>query len=168
MLARMDDWHRKLAKELVQGTPTGTLPDAAVAAAAALEIAFGHARSALTYVLELARAHRIPATGCVTGDDLWLQLGEGRVRFTLNRREGHVAVLRPGHDEARFGLGDADLGAHGAGVARRAGRRVAHRPAAAPDARARPLRTSRTSQRKGRTPCPRASSAATRSTASSR
>jgi hypothetical protein len=110
MLASMDDWHRKLAKELVQGTPTGTLPDASVAAAAALEIAFGHARSALTYVLELARAHRIPATGCVAGDDLWLQLGEGRVRFTLNRREGHVAVVRPGQSEARFGLGDADLG----------------------------------------------------------
>jgi hypothetical protein len=107
----MDDWHRKLARELVQGTPTGTLPDASVAAAAALEIAFGHARSAITYVLELARAHRIPATGNVTGDDLWLQLGEGRVRFTLNRRENHVVVIRPGKPETRVALGDADLGA---------------------------------------------------------
>jgi hypothetical protein len=107
----MDDWHRKLARELVQGTPTGTLPDAAVAAAAALEIAFGHARSAITYVLELARAHRIPATGNVSGDDLWLQLGEGRVRFTLNRRETHVVVLRPGQPEKHVALGDGDLGA---------------------------------------------------------
>jgi hypothetical protein len=106
----MDDWHRKLAKELVQGTPTGTLPDASVAAAAALEIAFGHARSAITYVLELARAHRIPATGNVTGDDLWLQLGEGRVRFMLNRRENHVLVQRPGQDDERVPLGGGDLG----------------------------------------------------------
>ncbi|HEY6459338.1 MAG TPA: hypothetical protein VIY73_04280 [Polyangiaceae bacterium] len=107
----MDDWHRNLAKELVQGTPSGTLPDAAAAAAGALEISFGHARSAVTYVLELARAHRIPVSGSVIGDDVWMQLGEGRVRFTLNRRQSHVVVVRPGHDEERVGLGDADLGA---------------------------------------------------------
>lgn len=91
----MDDWHRKLVQELVGGTPAGFVPDSA----AALEIAFGKARSAVTYTLELARAHRIPAAGNVTGDDIWLQLASGRVRFTLNRREGHVVVQRPGQDE---------------------------------------------------------------------
>jgi hypothetical protein len=106
----MDEWHSKLARELVQGTPSGTLPDAALAAAQALEIAFGHARSAVTYVLELARAHRIPAAGSVLGDDVWVQLGEGRVRFTLNRRQGHVVVARPGQEEQTVGLG-TDLGA---------------------------------------------------------
>jgi hypothetical protein len=104
----MDDWHRKLVQELVGGTPAGFVPDAA----AALEIAFGKARSEVTYVLEVARAHRIPATGNVVGDDVWLQLGDGRVRFTLNRREGHVVVARPGHDEGRVraDIPQVDLG----------------------------------------------------------
>ena len=105
----MDEWHSKLAKELVQGTPSGTLPDAALAAANALEIAFGGARSAVTYVLELARAHRIPAAGTVIGDDVWMQLGEGRVRFTLNRRQQCVVVSRPGQADATVGVG-TDLG----------------------------------------------------------
>lgn len=101
----MDDWHHKLVKELVAETPAGFLPDRS----AALEIAFGHARSALTYTLELARAHRLPAAGNVAGDDVWLQLGGGgRVRFTLNRREGHIVVVRPGQDELRVD-GSADV-----------------------------------------------------------
>jgi hypothetical protein len=133
----MDDWHHKLVKELVQETPAGFVPGAA----ASLEIAFGKARSALTYVLELARAHRIPATGSVTGDDVWFQLGEGRVRFTLNRREGHVVVVRPGHDEARVpgNVGDGqDLGAMARDAidalvaAWRAGPAEARRPSAPP------------------------------------
>jgi len=101
----MDDWHRRLVKELVAETPAGFLPDAA----AALEIAFGHARSALTYALELARAHRLPASGAVNGDDIWLQLGGGRVRFTLNRREGHIVVNRPGQDEVRVRADGVDM-----------------------------------------------------------
>jgi hypothetical protein len=105
----MDDWHRKLVQELVGGTPAGFVPDAA----AALEIAFGKARSAVTYTLELARAHRIPAAGNVTGDDIWLQLASGRVRFTLNRREAYVVVQRQGQDELRVraDAGAPDLGA---------------------------------------------------------
>ncbi len=105
----MDDWHRKLVKDLTQETASGFLPDAA----ASLEIAFGQARSALTYALELARAHRIPVAGNVTGDSIWLQLGDGRVRFTMNRRAGEVVVVRPGQDETRVkpGGGGEDLGA---------------------------------------------------------
>jgi hypothetical protein len=105
----MDDWHRKLARELVSETAAGFVPDAA----ASLEIAFGEARSAITYALELARAHHIPAAGNVAGDGIWLQLGEGRVRFVLNRRDGNLTVVRPGHDEARIPLSEAaktDLG----------------------------------------------------------
>jgi hypothetical protein len=94
-------------KELVKETPAGVLPDSA----ASLEIGFGQARSALTYTLELARAHRIPATGSVTGDDLWLQLGEGRLRFTLNRREGCVVAVRPGQADVQVRPGGEDLGA---------------------------------------------------------
>jgi hypothetical protein len=100
----MDDWHRRLVKELTQETVAGFLPDSA----AGLEIAFGQARSALAYALELARAHRIPAAGNVAGDSIWLQLGDGRIRFTLNRRAGEVVVIRPGQDEAHFAPGAAD------------------------------------------------------------
>ena len=105
----MEDWHRKLARELVSETAAGFVPDAA----ASLEIAFGQARSAITYALELARAHHIPAAGNVAGDGIWLQLGEGRVRFVLNRRDGYVTVVSPGRDEARLPLAEAakaDLG----------------------------------------------------------
>lgn len=103
----MDDWHRKLVTDLTQETAAGFVPDAA----AALEIAFGQARTALTYTLELARAHRIPAAGNVAGDSIWLQLGEGRIRFTMNRRAGDVIVLRPGQDETKVTAAGEDLGA---------------------------------------------------------
>jgi hypothetical protein len=102
-----EDWHRKLAGEFAQETAAGFVPEPA----AALEIAFGEARSAVTYALELARAHRLPAAGNVSGDSIWLQLGDGRVRFTLNRRASEVAVLRPGFDETYVKVGGEDLGA---------------------------------------------------------
>ncbi len=103
----MDDWHRKLVNELAKETVAGPLPDAA----AKLEIAFGAARSALAYALELARAHRIPAAGNVAGDSIWLQLGDGRIRFTLSRRAGDVIVLQPGRDEEHVTADQTDLGA---------------------------------------------------------
>jgi hypothetical protein len=84
----MDDWQRKLAREIVAETPTGTLPDGE----ATLEVAFGDARAAVTYALEIARAHRLPATGSVVADQLWMRLGDGKVRLTLNRRVGAVEV----------------------------------------------------------------------------
>ena len=126
MMDEHNDWHGKLARDLVS-------PEVPVAAAASLlgtvdgstslEIGLGRARSALAYALELARAHRVPALGSLAGDDVWLQLGSGRIRFTLNRREGHVVVKQPGRPEARVGWdevarklvdragGSADLGA---------------------------------------------------------
>lgn len=93
----MTDWHVDLARALVPEAPAGFAPDGA----ASLEIALGHARSAISYALELARAHRIPANGRVCGDDVWMVLGDRRVRFTLNRRERRVVVARSGHDEMR-------------------------------------------------------------------
>jgi hypothetical protein len=93
----MDEWHRKLALDLGVEPPNTTDLDGATV----LEIAFGRARSAVAYALELALAHRLPATGNVAGDDVWLRLGEARARFTLNRREGHVLVSRPGLEPVR-------------------------------------------------------------------
>jgi hypothetical protein len=104
----MDDWHRKLARDLVSETPAGSAQNAregerfAPDAAQLLEIAFGHARSTVAYALELARAHRLPAAGSLAGDDVWLQLGEAKARFTLNRREAHVVASRPGKSETRY------------------------------------------------------------------
>src|ERR1035438_7467259 len=101
----MDDWHSKLARDLMAGTPAHAVPDAA----ASMEIAFGQARSAVTYALELARAHRFPASGSVVGDDVWLRFGDGPFRLTLNRRDGHILVdahvpgpSKPRHDETRL------------------------------------------------------------------
>jgi hypothetical protein len=84
----MDDWHARLARDLMSETPARGAPDGA----ASIEIGLGQARSAIAYALELARAHRLPATGSLAGDDVWLRMGDGRVRFTLNRREAHVRV----------------------------------------------------------------------------
>jgi hypothetical protein len=91
----MDDWHRKVARELVARTPSGVLDPHA----GALEIAFGDARAAIAFTLEIARAHRIVASGCIVGDDLWIQLGDARARFTLNRRESRVIVRAPSGEQ---------------------------------------------------------------------
>lgn len=88
----MDDWHRRLVRDFTSETPAGPAREEP----AALEIALGQARSVVAYALELARAHRIAATGNVTGDDVWLQLGDARARFTLNRRDGQLLVTRSG------------------------------------------------------------------------
>lgn len=74
----------------------------------ALEIALGHARSEITYVLELGRAHGLPFAGHVHGDDVWLVLGDGRamVRFTYDRRHFAIAVRAPGQDERKVAWDD--------------------------------------------------------------
>jgi hypothetical protein len=93
----IDEWHRKLALDLGGAAPAATMLDGATL----LEIAFGRARSIVAYALELALAHRLPATGSVAGDDIWLRLGDARVRFTMNRREGFVLVSRWQVDDVR-------------------------------------------------------------------
>jgi hypothetical protein len=87
----MNEWHQKLAVDLASESPG----DAAVDAATCLEIAFGRARASVAYALEFAIAHRVPATGNVTGDDVWFRLGEARARVTLNRREGVLVLSQP-------------------------------------------------------------------------
>jgi hypothetical protein len=108
-----DDWHSRLARNL-ETTPPGAAPDGATL----LEIAFGRARSVVVYTLELAIAHRLPATGSIAGDDIWLRLGDARVRFTMNRRDGCVVASRGQGDEVRAAWDAArsaivELGAHG-------------------------------------------------------
>lgn len=93
----MDDWHQKLARHLVARAASAGREDHSTA----LEVAFGRARAATAYALELARAHRVPASGGTVGDDIWIQIGDDRARFTLNRRAAYIAV-RTDHDERRL------------------------------------------------------------------
>jgi hypothetical protein len=79
-----ESWHLAVARALA----VPALADEV----AEFEIAFGRARENLAYVLELARAHRLPVSGNVAGDDVWVAFGQARVRFTLNRREGLVEL----------------------------------------------------------------------------
>jgi hypothetical protein len=97
MAAMMDDWHQKLARNLVARTTSTAREEHSTA----LEVAFGRARAAMAYVLELARAHRVPASGGIVGDDIWVQIGDHRARFTLNRRGAYIAILTD-HDERRL------------------------------------------------------------------
>ena len=91
-----DDWHARLLRELALASTADGCEELT-----ALEIAFGHARTAITYAIEVARAHRIPALANVSGDDVWFQLGDERTRITLNRRDQHVIAHRPGVDTTR-------------------------------------------------------------------
>jgi hypothetical protein len=92
----MDDWHRKLAERVIAQTPARSQSEAE----SGLEAALGRARSAVAYLLEIARAHRVAVTGNLAGDDVWVQLGAGpQARFTLNRRDGHLTVRGPGSDD---------------------------------------------------------------------
>jgi hypothetical protein len=103
----MDDWYRRVAVELVSETPAASRQPSTPEGPMALEIALGHVRSAIAYVLELARAHRLPASGNVTGDHVSLQLGDRRLRATLNRRGGHMLLVVTGRDDAHLRWDDA-------------------------------------------------------------
>jgi hypothetical protein len=99
----MDEWRAKLAEQLIGHSTASTGGPFRPDPATQLEIAFGQARSELVYVLELARANRAPITGSLTGNEAWLRLGDSTLlRFTLDRREGAIAVSVPGQDEVKL------------------------------------------------------------------
>ena len=79
-----ESWHRAVARALAVPALAEDLAE--------FEIAFGRIREVVSYVLELARAHRLPASGNLVGDDVWILVGQARARFTLNRREGMLLV----------------------------------------------------------------------------
>lgn len=89
-----ESWHRAVARALA-------VP-ALAEDTAEFEIAFGRVREVVAYVLELARAHRLPASGNLVGDDVWILFGQARVRVTLNRRESALLV-RTSRLEQRLG-----------------------------------------------------------------
>jgi hypothetical protein len=100
-MAERDEWRERLAAQLL-GAAAPSPRDFSPGAVTALEIAFGHARSEVTYVLEFARAHALPATGSVIGDEVSLTLGRGTVRLRIDRRERCITVTVPGEDLAQL------------------------------------------------------------------
>jgi len=93
----MDDWQKSLHAAIV---PEASQPSMNPSADTALEIAFGYARSEVTYVLELARTHKQKAAGAVAGDQVWLTLGDARLAFAFDRKGRTITVQVPGQDEA--------------------------------------------------------------------
>lgn len=93
----MDEWRKRLATKLLGDKGS---PSLALDARTTLEIAFGRARSEVTYVLELGRAHALPMAGSVTGDDVWLRLGESVLRFRLDRQSLAIVAFVPGLKDA--------------------------------------------------------------------
>ncbi len=84
-----DEWRARLAAELLgedEVEPISQRMTFAPEGATAMEIAFGQARSELTYVLELGRAHHLPVVGAVVGDEIWIRLGESKLTFRLDRQ----------------------------------------------------------------------------------
>jgi hypothetical protein len=92
----MDDWHQRLSSQLL-GTAPQTLDPTA---SAQLEIAFGHARTEVSYLLGLAHTGRLPVTGNVIGDDIGVQLGATVLRFVISRGDGgFITATIPGQEK---------------------------------------------------------------------
>jgi hypothetical protein len=92
----MDDWHQKLSSQLLGTTPQTLSPTAS----AQLDIAFGMARTEVSYLLGLAHTGRLPVTGNVMGDDIGVQLGAIVLRFVLARGDGgFITAYIPGQEK---------------------------------------------------------------------
>jgi hypothetical protein len=101
MTAGEDEWRARLAVDLLGGddaAPVSRRARLAPEGPTAVEIAFGKARSELTYVLELGRAHHRPVVGSVVGDEIWIRLGEAKLSFRFDRRTTAVHALIVGRE----------------------------------------------------------------------
>jgi hypothetical protein len=100
----MDEWRTQLVAQLLgdaRGNDrAGADASRDLAASTAMEIALGKARSELTYVLELGRAHHLPIVGNVVGDEVWIRLGEARLAFRFDRSALRMVASVVGRGEA--------------------------------------------------------------------
>jgi hypothetical protein len=97
----MDDWRSRLTEQLLGPTSQRT-PLSGVESGTALEIVLGQARSEITYVLELGRAHGLPVTGSVNGDDIWLRIGATTLRFNYSRRAAVIVATVIGREDQQL------------------------------------------------------------------
>jgi hypothetical protein len=96
-----DEWRARLADQLLgTETPIGDRATFTPDAASYMEIAFGKARSELSYVLGLGRSHSLPVAGSVTGDEVWIRLGDAELRFALDRAAKVVRATADGQTRA--------------------------------------------------------------------
>ena len=102
-----DDWRQSVAARLLDDKVAEGQISFAPNGATALEIAFGQARSEVSYVLEFARAHGVPATGNVIGDDVALKLGDSTLRFKIDRLVSKIRVSFTGRDDDTLSWDDA-------------------------------------------------------------
>ena len=95
----MTDWRSRLTEQLLgpQSSPSSR-PDPN----ALLEIVVGHARSELTYVLELGRTHSLPVTGSINSDDMWIRVGATTLRFNYSRRAGVIVASVVGREDQQL------------------------------------------------------------------
>jgi hypothetical protein len=97
----MDDWRKALTDQLLAPT-SQRAPISGIESVTALEVVLGQARSEMTYVLELGRAHTLPVTGSVNGDDIWLRVGATTLRFNYSRRAGVIVASVVGREDQQL------------------------------------------------------------------
>jgi hypothetical protein len=91
------EWKGRIAAQLV--SPEGSQTSHATIA---LEIALGVARGELAFVLELGRAHGLPVSGSIVGDDVWIRIGASTLRFNFSRRAGVIVASIVGRGDAQL------------------------------------------------------------------
>jgi hypothetical protein len=94
----MHEWKSRLAAQLV-----GNSDDSPQSISLGLETALGVARAELAFVLELGRAHGLPMSGSLAGDDVWIRLGATTtLRFNYSRRAGVIVASIVGRGDAQL------------------------------------------------------------------
>jgi hypothetical protein len=96
----MDEWRSGLVSRLLGEQHPAAKTSFDPSAGAQLEIAFGRARSELTYLLELGRANGLPFTGSLVGDEIWVRLGDRTtLTFRIERASASILANVPGRGD---------------------------------------------------------------------
>src|SRR5262245_32020934 len=96
----MDAWRKGLVSQLLGDGHPAAATSFEPTAQAQLDIAFGRARTELTYLLELGRANKLPFTGSLTGDEIWVRLGDrATLTFRIERANASILANVPGRGD---------------------------------------------------------------------
>lgn len=95
----MDAWRKGLVSQLVGDAHVANATSFEPTADAQLEIAFGRARTELAYLLGLAGPNRLPFTGILHGDEIWVHLGSAaELRFRVDRAHATIVATLGGKE----------------------------------------------------------------------